>query len=170
MAEQEGRLSAVMTIMAPTILGVLGVLALVLPLRLFGGILPTPLLPLMVIFFWSLYGPNYMPSVSTFLIGLLQDILLGGALGMWASAYLIVQYVTMGQRSYFLGREQHVVWMGFLIAAFTAGAIVWLETCMLAGSWITIRPMLWQTLITVAFYPALAIAFSSFHERVIVQE
>jgi rod shape-determining protein MreD len=170
MGDQEGRLALVMTIMAPTLLGIAGVIALALPLRLFDGLVPTPLLPLMVIFFWSLYGPEYMPSISTFAIGLLQDLLLGGALGMWAATYLIIQYLTMSQRSYFLGREQHVVWMGFLIAAMTGGIIIWLQTSMLAGSWVTIRPMLWQILVTAATYPVLAIAFSSFHKRVIVQE
>ena len=161
--------SGLLRALTPTALGLVGVLLLALPLRLFEGTIPTPLIPLMVIFFWSLYSADYMPSVSTFAIGLLQDILLGGALGVWTTAYLLTQYMILTQRSYFLGREQHVVWMGFLVAAFVAGLIVWLGASVYARAFMPLGPMVWQVLVTFAFYPVLAVAFSSLHERVIVE-
>ena len=169
MADRHEGVSGFLLALTPTLLGLAGVIALTLPLRLIEGQIPTPLLPLIVIYFWSIYGPDYMTSGSTFAVGLLQDILLGGTPGIWASAYLIMQFLVLSQRSYFLGRDQHVVWMGFFIAAITAGLVVWVATCMLAGGWVAVRPMLWQILVTVAFYPALAVAFSSLHERVIVE-
>lgn len=170
MAERHDGISGLALALAPTLLGLVGVIALALPLRMIEGQIPTPLLPLIVIYFWSIYGPNYMTSGSTFSVGLLQDFLLGGTLGVWASAYLVTQILILSQRSYFLGREQHVVWLGFLVAAGVAGLLVWAETSLLAGQWVTIRPLLWQMLVTVAFYPVLAVGFSSLHERVILEK
>ncbi len=161
-------MSGIAKALTPTLIGLAGVLALSLPIRLFEGTIPTPLIPLIVIFFWSLYGPDYVPSVSTFLIGLLQDFMLGGPLGVWTTAYLVTQYMIINQRSYFQGREQHVVWLGFLIAALTAGLMVWGAMSMFSGQWLSIWPMLGQVLVTFAFYPVLAVGFSSLHERVIM--
>ncbi len=153
--------------LTPTFLGVFGVIALSLPIRLFEGTIPTPLIPLIVIYFWSIYGSEYVPPISTFAIGLAQDMILGGPFGVWASAYLIAQYLIVSQRDYFLGREQHVVWLGFLIAAGTAGTIVWAAMCLVAKTWLPVMPMISQILITFAFYPVFAVVFSGLHERVI---
>ena len=169
MADRHEGVSGVALALTPTLLGLAGALLLALPLRLIEGQIPTPLLPMIVIYFWSIYGPDYMTSGSTFTVGLLQDLLLGGTPGVWAAAYLVTQFLVLSQRSYFLGREQHVVWIGFLVAASTAGFLVWLVTSMLSAAWVPVMPMLWQIIVTVAFYPVLAVAFSSLHERVIVE-
>ncbi|MCI5045137.1 MAG: rod shape-determining protein MreD [Aquisalinus sp.] len=170
MIQPEQGFAGILRALTPTLLGFIGVLLLSVPLRLFEGTVPTPVFPLIVIFFWSLYAAEYMPSVSTFFIGLLQDLLLGGPMGMWAIAYLVTQYAMITQRSYFLGREQHVVWLGFLVAAIMAGTIIWLAMSIFAGNWMPVRPVIWQVLVTFAFYPVMAVAFSSLHERVIVEQ
>lgn len=154
----------------PTLLGLFGVLILVLPLRLFEGTVPTPFFPLIVIFFWSIYGPGYVPSISTFAIGLLQDLMLGGAIGVWMVVYLLAQYLVITQRDYFLGRDQHVVWLGFAIVSAGVGLLVWGQTCLLAGTWVPALPLAIQMIVTIACYPVIAIAFSHLHQRVIIEQ
>ena len=167
---ERSTLSLIARAIAPTLLGLLGVLVLATPLRLFEGSVPTPLLPLVVIYFWTIYGPGFVPSVSTFAIGLTQDLMLGGPIGVWTIVYLLTQYAVLSQRDYFLGREQHVVWLGFAITAFGAGLLVWGQMSLLIGSWAPIAPLGWQMLVTVFFYPVIAIAFSQFHRRVIIEQ
>lgn len=169
MVEARTALPAFARAIAPTVLGILGVLMLIAPLRLFEGGLPTPLFPLIVIFFWSIYGPGFVPSFSTFLIGLFQDLMLGGPLGVWMVVYLLTQYLVITQRDYFLGRDQHVVWLGFAIICTGSGFLVWILNSLLAGNWVPVLPLLMQLLVTVAFYPVIAIAFSQLHQRVIVE-
>lgn len=154
---------------APTLLGLLGVIILSLPIRLFEGAAPTPILPLVVVVFWSLYGPNYLPAVSVFFIGLLQDFLSGGPLGLWASVYLLTQFVVISQRPYFLGREQRVVWLGFALAALSAGVIVWLVMSLMSGALLPLRGLLFQLIATVAIYPLFGSVFGHLHRRVIVE-
>lgn len=154
---------------APTVLGVFGVLILAAPLRLFAGAVATPLIPLVVVYFWSLYSPRHLPAISVFLIGLLQDLLSGGPLGLWPAVYLAVQYVAMSQQAYFLGREVHVVWMGFAVAAASVSFILWLFMSLLSATLLPILPLMLQMATTIAVYPLFAIVFRDLHRRVVIE-
>lgn len=153
----------------PTLLGFAGVLLLALPMRFGEGAVPTPLLPLLVIFFWSIYGPSYMPAGSIFAIGLLQDHLSGTPLGLWPAVYLVTQYLVLSQRSYFLGREQKVVWIGFAFAAAAAGLVRWLVMSLMSGMLLPVGGLMLQLLVTVACYPIFGAVFAHFHRRVLVE-
>lgn len=153
----------------PTLLGLFGVFLLALPVRIAEGHLPTPLLPLVIVFFWTIYGPNYLPSISVFVIGLLQDFLSGGPLGLWPGIYLFTQYIVLSQRSYFLGREQNVVWIGFAFAAASASLILWLVMSLMSGVLLPILGLLGQMVVTVVMYPVFGAGFSHLHRRVIVE-
>ncbi|MEL7487581.1 MAG: rod shape-determining protein MreD, partial [Pseudomonadota bacterium] len=102
-------------------------------------------------------------------VGLLQDFLSGGPLGLWPAVYLVTQAVVISQRSYFNGREQSVVWMGFIFASASAGFIFWLAMSVLRGELLPPGALALQLAMTVAAYPVLSIAFSHLHRRVIVE-
>lgn len=153
----------------PTLLGVIGALMLASPLRLFQGSLPTPLIPLVVVYFWSLYSPGHLPAASIFAIGLIQDLLSGGPLGLWPAIYLAVQYIALSQQSYFLGREVHVVWMGFAVAAMIVSVILWLFMSLFSGALLPIGGLVLQMMTTIAVYPVFAIVFGSLHRRVVIE-
>ncbi len=154
---------------APTLLGLFGVIILALPVRFFEGVVPTPIIPLVIVFFWSIYGPSYLPALSVFLIGLLQDLLTGGPLGLYAGVYLVTQFVVMSQRSYFLGREQKVVWLGFSLVAVGASVILWLVMSLMSGVLLSPAALLLQMLATVMIYPVFGIVFGELHRRVLVE-
>ena len=155
--------------LTPTLLGLFGVLVLALPLRLAEGWFPTPIIPLVVVFFWSIYSPDYLPSPSVFIIGLLQDLLMGGPLGLWAVVYLVTQYAVSSQRAYFLGREQKVVWLGFALAAGVASLILWLVMSLMSGVLLPIGALAAQMAATVLIYPLFGAAFRELHSRVLVE-
>ena len=153
----------------PTVLGLFGVIMLALPVRLFEGFVPTPILPLVIIYFWSIYGSDYMPAPSVFIIGLLQDLLTGGPLGLWAGVYLLTQFIVLTQRSYFAGREQKVVWIGFGFALASACLIVWLVMSLMSGQVLPVGVLLAQMVATFFMYPVLSIVFNELHRRVLVE-
>ena len=154
---------------APMLLGFLGVVLLAMPLRLFEGFAPTPILPLAIVFFWSIYAPDFMPPPGVFLIGLSQDLLNGGPIGLWAMVYLVTQYVVLSQRAYFLGREPKVVWIGFGFAAAAAGVMIWLIMSLLAGALLPVWGLIGQLAVTIAIYPAFNAVFGQLHLRVLVE-
>ncbi len=155
--------------MTPTMLGLLGVLILAMPIRLFEGFAPTPIFPLVIVFFWSVYGPDYLPPLSVFAIGLLEDLLTGRPLGLSPAVYLITQFIVMSQRAYFLGREQKVVWIGFGFASLGAGLILWLVMSLMSGVLLPVGYLLLQLAATVAIYPLFGAAFGELHRRVLVE-
>jgi len=169
MGQRGESLSRIARASTPTIIGLFGVLLLALPVRLAEGLVPTPLLPLVVVFFWSIYGPNYLPSVSVFFIGLLQDLLSGGPLGLWSAVYLLTQYVVLSQRSYFQGREQRVVWIGFTFAATSTALILWMVMSLMRNELLPVGALVGQMITTIATYPLFAAGFSHLHRRVIVE-
>lgn len=169
MIDRDDLIGVVLQGLVPLAIGLGSVLLLNTPLRLFEGHIPTPIFPLILIFFWTIYDPDFLPTFATFLIGMLQDMLLGGPIGVWASIYLIVQYAILSQRDYFLRRDQHVVWLGFALSAAMAGLLLWLSMSLFSGAWLPPLPVVWQMLVTVAFYPVLAVIFSKVHKRVIVE-
>ena len=165
-AENLGRIARAA---APTLLGIFGVFLLAAPLRLFEGAVATPLIPLVVVYFWSLYSPGHLPAASVFLIGLLQDLLSGGPLGLWPAVYLAVQYIAVSQQSYFLGREVHVVWMGFAVAAASVSLILWLFMSLMSTALLPLGGLASQMLTTIAVFPVFAVAFGNLHRRVIIE-
>ena len=169
MSERAEQASRFVKATTPTALGLVGVLLLSSPIRLFEGAVPMPLLPLLVVYFWSIYSPSYLPSVSVFIIGMLQDLLLGGPLGLWASIYLFVQFLVLTQRSYFYGRDQTVVWMGFGVASALAALILWLVMSMMSGLILPVGKLALQVVATFAIYPVIAVLFAEFHRRVVVE-
>lgn len=163
------QLLAILRSLTPTLLGVFGVIILALPFRFFEGVMPTPIVPLVVVFFWSIYSPDYLPSPSVFAIGILQDLLMGGPLGLWAVVYLVTQFAVSSQRAYFLGREQKVVWMGFALAAAVASLMLWLVMSLMSGVLLPVGALAAQIIATILIYPVFGIAFRELHSRVLVE-
>ena len=93
----------------------------------------------------------------------------GGPLGLWPAVYLAVQYVAISQQSYFLGRETHVVWMGFAVAAASVSIILWLFMSLMSATLLPLGGLVFQMLTTIAVYPLFAVAFGNLHRRVIIE-
>lgn len=143
----------------PTLAAVVGLLLYVTPVRILGIMVPMPLFPLMAIFFWAMARPQLMPPVVVFLIGLFQDLLTGGPLGLWAFAYLIGYAVMSTQADGLMGRSRGMLWMafGFMVVLTLAAAA-------LAGSLIAGDPPQWASLFaqgiaTFLIYPVMSRLF-----------
>lgn len=94
---------------------------------------------------------------------------MGGPFGLWAVVYLVVQFIVLSQRSYFIGREQKVVVIGFALAAAAASLILWLVMSLMSGALLPVLPLVLQMAVTVMIYPVFAAAFSELHRRVLVE-
>lgn len=169
MSSRAENLARLARLAAPTMLGLFGVFLLASPLRLFEGTIATPIIPLVVVYFWSLHSPGHIPAASIFAIGLLQDLLSGGPLGLWPATYLAARYVAISQQAYFLGREAPVVWMGFAVATAFVSLIPWTFMSLISARLLPIGGLAAQMLTTIAVYPLFAVAFGNFHRRVVIE-
>lgn len=169
MVDRQDTVSRLAKGLAPFAMGVFGIFILVTPVRLFEGYIPMPIIPMAVVFFWTIYDPQRLPSSSVFLIGLLQDALTGSPLGLWSTIYLLLQFVVLSQRSYFLGREPQVVWLGFVFAAVGVASLCWLIMSLMAGYSLPVLSLSFQIIATIFFYPFLGHAFRKIRHRVLVE-
>ena len=170
MGDALARVRAGLRTAAPALILLAGVVLLAVPLRLFQGAVPTPILPLLVVFLYALYDPDALPVPVVFAAGLLHDLLAGAAFGPWASVYLLTLVLVSTQRTYFLGRARDVVWIGFAVTAALAMLALWAEMSLLKAAWLPVWPAAYQFLITVLLYPAAAYVFFWLRARQGVRE
>src|ERR1700742_4664453 len=100
-AQERARLmmgARVLAALLPFGCGLFGVLLSNLPVTLFGGLGPPPLLGFIPIYFWCLVRPDLMTPAATFAIGILQDVMSGGPPGIWTLSFVVAYAVIQRQR------------------------------------------------------------------------
>jgi rod shape-determining protein MreD len=70
-----------------------------------------PALALIAVYYWAVHRPDLMPVWAVFLIGLFQDLLNGGPLGVGVIALLVVHAMVGSLRRYFVGASLPVLWL-----------------------------------------------------------
>ncbi len=123
----------------------------------FGPIMPA--LGVIAVFFWLVYRPDLMPAWAVFLVGLIQDLLGGGALGVGVFVLLVVYAVLVGQRRYLAQANFFLVWLAFVPVAAGAFFLTWLFNSLISDTLLASGPAVSQYLSTVVFYPIIAWLF-----------
>ncbi len=127
-----------------------------LPFGNFNGVPLSPAFPLILLFYWAVYRPEYCPHVIAFLAGLFQDIISGGPLGLWALVYLIIFEGVLRNRLFFVGRAAYSALAGFAMAAGLTAVIAWLLACIYFWMVLSPMPILGQMGLTILVYPPTA--------------
>ena len=104
----------------PVSIGFVSAILANVPISFLGSWIPTPLLSLMVVYFWCLVRPDLMSPGWAFMIGLMEDILSGGPPGVWAASYVATYAVIDRQRDAFAGLSGLGAILGFATAALIA--------------------------------------------------
>jgi len=124
----------------------------------FAGVVP--LLPMIGIYYWSLYRPDLMMPWVAFLIGLINDIALGGPIGISSLVFLGIQGMTSSQRRFFNGKSFLMVWSGFALLA-AGGVLIQLTlSSILFGRTPIAHALLVEYVLTVFCYPLPSWLFS----------
>lgn len=131
-----------------------------LPSRLPGFAAVVPLLPLIGVYYWSIYRPDLMPPALAFGLGLLNDVIAGTPLGVSSLVYLLAQGMTASQRRFFHGKPFRIAWWGFGLVSAGAFALQWLLVSLLLGHTLEPRAVMFEFLMTLFFYPLLSWLFA----------
>ena len=149
----------------------LSLIALVLlsaiPSGLPGFTATNPSYALIGIFYWITFRSDLLPASMVFLIGLLQDILVGTPIGLSAVVLLAVYGVTLSQRRAMIGRPFYLLWLGFIAIAAGAIALAWLLASILATQPIPLIGIAMQLLITIAAFPFLVWLLVRIHRYIV---
>jgi rod shape-determining protein MreD len=161
-----GRFGRVFMMATPFVLGLICVLLSFVPM---GRILGTSLMPafaFMAIYYWAVVRPEMFPASAVFVVGLLSDLLSGGPIGLWVFVYLASYWAILSQRFLVMNTAFSVFWFGFLLACLFAGMLAWIVACILFGTFVPLKPVLWHMLMTVALFPLFAGLFGRIQRRV----
>jgi rod shape-determining protein MreD len=153
----------------PTLTTLLFALGSVVPLHIPGFDVVTPAFALMALFHWTVYRPDLLPLGAVFALGLLLDLLNGTPAGVSALTLLVARSVLLKQRGLFVDRPFAVVWGGFLVFAAASFAFEWLTISILHRMLLGIRPILFQTVLTVACFPVGSYLLAAVHRAVVVR-
>jgi len=109
----------------PFIIALLLVMISVIPTHLPGFTQVSPLLALIAVYHWGVYRPDLMPSLAVFILGLFQDLIGGGPMGLHAFVLLVMYGMLLTQRRFFYGKSFMVIWLGFAIVASSSIFAYW---------------------------------------------
>jgi rod shape-determining protein MreD len=151
----------------PCLSAVLLVLSANLPVSLSGGILPAPLLAITAIYFWGLVRPDLMPPFAVLLIGLMEDMFSGGPPGVWATGFMAAYGLVDRQRDNLAGLAGIFAVVGFAaamaLAAFATYTLTWIMYLRVPP----VTPILLTSVMTVLFYPVVAVILGWVHRRAV---
>ena len=125
-----------------------------------------PAVTIASVYFWSLHRPIAMPPAAVFLIGLLYDLEGYLPLGVGVLSLLIVHAVAVRWRDPLLRQGFVLNWLALAGIAAGAALLGWTLTALLSVRFLPFAPALFQAVLTVALYPALAMAFAGAHRAI----
>ncbi len=125
---------------------------------------------LMAVFYWAIYRPDLVPPWAAFMIGLLQDILVGTPPGMNALVLVLVRVGVVTQGRLFRTKSFLVMWWGFSMVALGAALLQWMLTSALVFSIVGPLPGVFRCALTVALFPFLGWAFARTQHTALQQD
>lgn len=141
--------------LAPLTITFLLLLAGVIPLHVPQLEMVAPVLPLIAIYYWTLYRPDLMPLAGVFLVGFLYDALTGAPIGLHAGVFVAVRGIVDAQRRFFLGKNFAIVWLGFGVVLAAALVVNWVLASAFYGAFISSATLAFQFLLTLGSFPLL---------------
>lgn len=137
----------------PAVTMIIAVLISVLPVRVPGYAALTPAFTLMAAYHWTIYRPDLLPPWLLFGVGLAEDLLTGGPVGVTALLLLLARGAVLKSRRYFVNRGFTFVWAGFTVLAGGGLLFMWAVHCALDLAILDFRSTLFRTVLTIASFP-----------------
>jgi rod shape-determining protein MreD len=154
---------------APFAITALLMLLGMVPLQVPGWGPVAPQLVLMAVFYWAIHRPDLLRPSFAFGLGVLQDLLSGMPLGLNALVYVLVHWVVLSQRRFFLAGSFAMLWLGFAMIAAGASLAYWAGISILGLTLVPPGSAVAQGLLTIALFPVFCWMFMRVH-RAFLQE
>lgn len=124
-----------------------------------------PNLVMIGLFIWSVRRPWFVSPPVLLLVGVLQDLLTGGPMGVWALAYLIGFAFGRVRDADGAGAEVGVISVRFAIFALIAFGVAWAAGSVSIGAPVGLPALITEAALTILLFPAFAWAFARRKER-----
>jgi len=145
--------SAARWLVVPALLCALGCFGLAMPVKLFGLQLPEPVFAMAAAFAWAVIRPSVLPPLALLALGLFQDVLWGGPLGLWPLCLLLVYGLGYGVRPILSGQGFVALGVWYGVATFLGFALGLGLTIFVSGECPSLIGLAGQIVATWALYP-----------------
>jgi rod shape-determining protein MreD len=132
---------------------ILAALLSIEPLHLDGYAALTPAFTLIATYHWAIYRPDLLPASLLFLIGMIQDLLSGGLLGVTAVTLLLARAIVVPHRHHFVDRPFPFIWAGFTLLTGGAMLFSWTLHSLLAAELLELRGPVVHAVLTISVFP-----------------
>jgi rod shape-determining protein MreD len=159
--------SATFGSMLPFICGVIGAILANVPISFLGGLVPSPLLAFMPVYFWCLVRPDLMSAPAALALGALDDLLSGGPMGIWALSFVVAFAMIDRERDAFAGLSGIGAILGFSAAMLIAETTAFLVVAATHQVFPPVSPFIMQAAATIILYfPGLSL-LNLIHHRLV---
>ena len=149
------RLDGLATDLAPFVVSLVLIMFSAMPVNVSSIGPVAPNLGLIAVFYWTIYRPDLMPAIAVLPLGLWQDLMNAGPIGLNALTLLIVYGVILFQRVFFRGKTFLIVWWAFGLMAAFASLVFWLAVMAWHLRYVDPAPLAFQFALTLAVFPFL---------------
>lgn len=118
---------------------------------------------LISIYYWTIFRPVTMPFWFVFLLGVVRDSLMGGALGISSLVFILFRLMVFTQQRFLVKETFWATWLGFGLAALPAFILQWLLTSAFNRAILPVTPLAMQWVFTFGLYPLLHIVFNALY-------
>lgn len=161
------RLDLIARKILPSFVTLLLIMVAMLPLRVPLLTPVIPALPLIAVYYWSVYKPNLMPVWAVFLVGLFQDLLAAGPAGVGILSLLLVYGLVESLRRFLVGAGFLAIWLVFVPVAAASSLSAWLLTSLIETRLYELEPTVFRYFATIAGYPCLAWVLSQIQRTLV---
>lgn len=123
-----------------------------------------PMLTLISIYYWVIFRPDLMPMSAAFTLGLFQDLLAGGVIGVSPFVFLVAHAMVGSQRKFFHNKGFGIIWWGFMLVGILVAFLQWFLVCLIERALLSPMPVLFSYLMSLAFFPILGVALWAVHK------
>jgi rod shape-determining protein MreD len=134
MAPTAERLDPLRWIVLPMAGAMAATLLFAAPLRIHGLQLPEPVFAMIPVFAWAVVRPSLTAPACLLALGLFDDLVWGGRLGLWALALLAAYGFVLVTRNMMSGQGRVMLWTWFAAATLVAMGVAYLALLMDTGN------------------------------------
>jgi len=156
-----------LTALVPLFCGLIAAFIANIPVSILGGVVPSPLLALVPVYFWCLVRPDLMTPAAALAIGFAEDLLSGGPPGVWTLAFVLTYALVARQRDSFAGLGGLAAVLGFAASAACACAVAYFTVAALHAHLPPVAPILSELAMTALFYVPTAYVIGFVHHRLV---
>lgn len=135
-----------------------------IPIPILGLIRPD--LILILIYFWGIYRPQFLPIPLIFIAGLLIDILTSPFIGVNTILYITSFIIVKSQRRFLMAQSFTIQWLCFGLVCTLKTTLQWLLLSMISFMMFPIFDSLILCVFSIILYPFFALILLKIHKKI----